>query len=356
MRRRRPVLLVLAVLAAALVGARLYLPIAVRDHIDGVLERNGAYTGRVADVDLALWRGGGEIRGLEIVKRNGEVPVPLVAVPKASGSLRWGALLRHGALVLDARVESPEIHLVSAPTAEQRQTGEGGRWQETLEALTPIRVDRVTVRDGRAHFHDFHSDPRIDVQLSDLSLVAENLAALRDAGEPLPAHARLEATPMTAGRLTVTADLDPRAPLPRFEAEAELTGMELVPWNDLLRAYAGFDAEAGTIALFAEVEAREGHVEGYLKPFVEGLEIVDPEPEAEQQSALQSAWEALVGATAEVLEDQPTERLATRVPISGSVERPEAEFWPAFANLLRNAFVEAFAPRLEGARRAGGAR
>jgi hypothetical protein len=337
----------LALLALALVGARLYLPTAVRDYVNRVLERNGDYTGRVAEVDLALWRGAGEIRGLEIVKRNGEVPVPFVEVPRASGSLDWGALLRYGELVLEAEVESPALHLVAAPTQAEQQTGEGGRWQETVDALTPIRVDRVTVRDGRVHYHDFHSDPRVDVVLSDLSLVAENLTNIRDPEDPLPARARLEATPMTAGRLLVTADLDPLARSPRFDVDVELTGMELVPWNDLLRAYAGFDAQAGTIALFAELEAREGRFEGYLKPFVADLDVLDVEQEAEEQSPLASAWEALVGVTAEVLQNQPTERLATRVPVSGSVERPETGFWPAFLNVLRNAFVEAFSPRLD---------
>src|SRR5690606_22131350 len=53
----RNVLLVFGLLALALIGVRLYLPTAVRNYVNGVLERNGEYTGRVADVDLALWRG-----------------------------------------------------------------------------------------------------------------------------------------------------------------------------------------------------------------------------------------------------------------------------------------------------------
>lgn len=349
-RTLRPLWALLALVAAGLIGARLYLPIAVRDHINGVLERNGAYTGRVVDVDLALWRGAGEIRGLEIVKRNGEVPVPLIEVPRAYGSLQWMALLRHGELVLEAIVEGPELHLVGAPRKEQQQYGEGGRWQETIEALTPIRVDRLTVRDGSAHFHDFHSNPRIDVVLSDISLVAENLTNIRNQDEPLPARARLTATPMTAGQLTVQAALDPLARLPRFDVDAELTGMDLVPWNSLLRAYGGLDVEAGTIAVYAEAEAQDGRFDGYLKPFVTGLDVLDFEEEKDEKNPLELAWEAVAGATAELLQNQPAEQLATRVPLSGTVENPETEFWPTFVNVLRNAFVEAFAPRLDGSR------
>ncbi len=346
-RRLRAVLAVSALLIAALIGARLYLPTAVRNHLNGILERNGAYTGHVAEVDLALWRGSGEIRGLEIVKRNGEVPVPFLELARASGSLQWSALLRHGELVLDADVEAPALHLVAAPSEEEQQFGEGGRWQETVEALMPIRVDRISVREGRLHFHDFHSDPKVDVLLSDISLDARNLTNIRDPEKPLPAHARLTATPMTAGQLIVTADLDPLARLPRFDVDAELRDMELEPWNSLLRAYGGFDVERGSIAVYAELEAGEGRFEGYLKPFVLGLDVLDVEAEKDEKNVFQLAWEAAVGATAEIFQNQPTEQLATRVPLSGTVENPETEFWPTFVNVLRNAFVEAFAQRLE---------
>lgn len=348
MSRRRVWWGVLVLLAFALVGLRLSLPIAVRHYVNGVLESNGAYTGRVADVDLALWRAGGEVQGLEIVKRNGKVPVPLVEVPRAYASLRWRALL-HGKLALDATVVSPALHLVGAPNEEQQQYGVGGRWQETFDALTPIDIDRLTVRDGRAHFHDFHSKPPVDVFLSDISLVAENLTQAGDARDPLPAHARLTATPMTAGQLTVTADFDPLARVPRFEVDTELTGMELAPWNPLLRAYGGIEVRAGSIALYAEADAHEGRFDGYLKPFVADLEVVDVEQE-DDPNVFASAWKALVGAASDALKNPRTKKLATRAPLTGTVENPEVEFWPAFVNALRNAFVEAYAPRLENAR------
>ena len=77
------------------------------------------------------------------------------------------------------------------------------------------------------------------------------------------------------------------------------------------------------------------------------LDVLDADQEKEEQNVFQLAWEATVGAAAEALENQPADQLATRVPLSGTVENPETEFWPTFVNVLRNAFVEAFAQRLE---------
>lgn len=248
MGRRSVLLSLLGLLIVVLAGARPYLATAVRDYINGVLEDNGAYTGRVADVDIALWRGGGEIRGLEIVKRSGVVPVPLIELPRAYGSLRWEMLFRHGELVLEATVEGPALHLVAGRNEAEQQYGAGGFWQASFEALTLIRVDRLTVRDGRFHFHDFHSNPRVDVSPSDISLVADNLTNVRDDSEPLPAHVHLTAKPMTAGQLLVTADLDPLARFPRFDVQAKLTGMKLQPWNSLLIAYGGIEPGGGILA------------------------------------------------------------------------------------------------------------
>lgn len=346
-RRRRWTIASFVVVAVGLIGARLYLPTAIRSYMNHVLEANGAYTGRVRDVDVALWHGAFAVYDLEIVKRNGEVPVPFVDVPEATGSLAWGSLFRDAGVVLQVNVQGPVLRVVAGPTEAQRQDGSGARWQETLEALTPIRIDRLTVQDGRAEFHDFHSEPEVDVRLTGITLVAENLTNLRDPEKPMPARAHLRATPMNAGALDLKADLDPLAESPTFDADLEVTGMELAPWNSFLRAYAGFDVEAGSIALFSEVRAEEGRFDGYLKPFVQDLDVLRIEEEADEQNVFQSAWEALVGATAEVLQNQPTERLATRIPLRGTVKNPETEFWPVFANVFRHAFVEAFSPRLE---------
>lgn len=102
--------------------------------------------------------------------------------------------------------------------------------------------------------------------------------------------------------------------------------------------------------MYAEVEAEDGRFDGYLKPFVIGLDVLDLDKEKEEENIFRLAWEATVGAAAELLQNQSEEQLATQVPLSGTVENPEAEFWPTFVNVLRNAFVEAFAQRFGSSR------
>jgi hypothetical protein len=50
-----------------------------------------------------------------------------------------------------------------------------------------------------------------------------------------------------------------------------------------------------------------------------------------------------------VLENKETKAIATRVPIAGTIEQPEVDYWIAFFGVLRNAFVEAYSPRFASA-------
>jgi hypothetical protein len=153
---------------------------------------------------------------------------------------------------------------------------------------------------------------------------------------------------MNRGRLWARVEVDPFAQRPDFDLDGAVTGADLTQWNDFLRAYAGVDVQRGSFSVYVELLGHAGRFEGYLKPFVEDLDVLRLEDEIEEQGFFASIWEALVGGAAEVLEDQPEDRQATRIPLSGSVDDPEASFWAALGGALRNAFVERLLPQLEG--------
>jgi len=343
---RKTLSIVLVIMALAVI-VRALLPLAIQRYVNHVLDRGPTYTGRIGDVDLHLWRGASEIEGAEIRKRSGAVPVPLFAADAIAFSVAWRALLG-GALVAEATLVRPQLNVVAGPTPERRQTGTEQDWRQIVEDLLPIRIDRFEVRDGSVHFRDFHSDPRVDVYLQHVALVATNLANSRGVETDRVAHLALRAVPMNQGRLEMDVALDPFAEQPDFDFDGAVVGADLTQWNDFLRAYAKMDVQRGTISLYGELLARDGRFEGYLKPFLADVDVLSLEDEAKEQSWLASAWEALVGATQEGLEDQPKDRSATRIPISGTVQDPEIGFWATFASTLRNAFVEGLVPQLEG--------
>jgi len=339
-------------LAAILIAARAYAPLAIQRYVNRVLDATPGYEGRIGDVDLALLRGAYTIDSVEIQKTGGRVPVPFFRAPQVDLSIEWRQLFR-GSLVGEIWLESPQLNFVVGPSPEERQAGTEADWRKTVRELLPVRINRVTARRGEIHLRDFRSDPPVDVYLEDVTLRVENLSNSLDLSRDMVARARATASPKGGGRLEIRTAIDPYADLPTFEVALQATGVALSGWNDLLRAYAGIDVQRGSLRLYAELRAESGAFEGYLKPFFEDVDVLRIREELGEQGLLASLWEALVGGTAEALEDQ-SDRVATLVPISGRVESPEIGFWTTLANVVRNAFIEAFAPGLEHGRRGRG--
>jgi hypothetical protein len=344
MRARRGWLVALAVLALALVGARAYAPVALQRYVNRALDRAEGYDGRIGDVDLNLLRGAYEIEDVEIVKENGKARVPLFSAPLVDLSIEWRALF-DGAVVAEMWLENPEVNFVAGP-AQERQSGVEADWRDVVRGLMPVRINRVTARDGRVHFRSFRTDPPVDVYLDDVQLVVQNLTNSEDLSDDLVANASWSAVPMHAGSMKGALAIDPYADQPTFDLDCQLTGVALKNFNDFFRAYAGIDVQRGSLRLFAELQAKEGGFQGYVKPFFEDVEVLASE-EVEEQGFFASVWEAIVGGAAEVLEDQSEERVATRIPIAGTVASPDVGFWRTLGNVLRNAFLQAFVPALE---------
>jgi hypothetical protein len=343
-RRWRQAGIALALLVGLLLAVRALAPIAVQRYVNRTLDRAEGYEGHIGDVDLNLWRGAYEVEQVEIVKSGGRVPVPLLRAPLVDLSLEWGALF-DGAIVGEIWFEQPELNFVAGPAAE-RQSGAEADWRTVVEDLLPVRINRVTVRDGTMHFRSFGADPPLDVYLQDVDLVVLNLTNSEDLSEDLVARARFEAVPMDRGRVRARMAIDPYAARPSFDLDCQISGVALTHLNDLFRAYAGIDVQRGRLDLVAELQAEDGSFRGYIKPFFADVDVLGRE-ELDDQSWLASLWEALVGGTVELFEDQEQDRVATRIPIAGTVSSPDVGFWRTLGNVLRNAFLEAFVPSLE---------
>jgi hypothetical protein len=171
-------------------------------------------------------------------------------------------------------------------------------------------------------------------------VLAENLTNIR--GEESDVFATVAARGLVMGETPVSVDarLDPVADPPELELDAELEKLPLPMLNPLLEAYANVDAEAGTFSLYTEIATADGRFTGYVKPLLENAEFLSL---SEDESFFRKAWEGVVDLLAEVFENQPKERVATRVPLSGELDAVDAELVPAIFNVLRNAFVQALA-------------
>jgi hypothetical protein len=58
-------------------------------------------------------------------------------------------------------------------------------------------------------------------------------------------------------------------------------------------------------------------------------------------------WEAIVGTTSEILKNQKKDVLATRIPIKGTIQNPQPDITATIVNVLRDAFIKAYLPKIE---------
>lgn len=337
----------LVVVAAAGI-ARAILPGYVRDYVNATLDRNLAYAGSIGNVEMHLWRGAYSISDVRILKRNGDVPVPLFAAKRVDFSIQWSAL-RRGSIVGEVMMEKPQINFVDAPADEGTQTGGGAPWLDVIRDLFPFKINRATVRDGSIHFRAYQTAKPVDVYLSKVEATIDNLSNIENDLNPLVATVDVKALAMDHAKLEYKMTLDPFSYRPTFHLALRLLNLDVTRINDLAIAYGKFDFEKGWFDLVVEADAKEGLLTGYAKPLFRDLQIFSLKSDLKEDNVLQLFWEALAGAAAALLKNQNRDQFGTLIPFQGDLtESTSADILATVGNVLRNAFIRAYLPRLEG--------
>jgi len=330
-----------------LVLARPAMPWAIRWYVNRTLDKSQIYQGRIGQIELSLWRGAYAIRDVRIVKMTGNVPVPLFASPRVEFALQWDALLKRK-LVGRMRMEQPELNFVAAHGEADSQTGAGGPWLQIIRDLFPFRINRAEVADGSVHFRTFTTDKPVDVYLSHMDATVDNLTNIWDEVSPMVTTVKATAMAMDQARFEYQMKLDPFSYRPTFHMATRLLGLDVTKINDLAIAYGSFDFHRGWFDLVVEVDAKEGQIDGYVKPLFRDLKIFSLREDIKNDNVLQFFWEGLLGLATGVVKNHPRDQFGTLVPFHGSAEgRTTTDIFATIGNVLRNAFVRAYLPRLQ---------
>jgi len=337
---------ILMVLVALLLTARAVLPYFVKKYANETINRMPGYGGHIGDVDIHLWRGAYTINDIDIVKTDGDVPVPFFAAEDVDFSVEWRALFQ-GSLVAKIKFLHPVINFVAGPTEETSQVGVDKPWLSVIKDLFPLNINRFEVVDGEVHYRDFSSKPKIDLEIDRLHVMATNLTNSSKLSKTLIANIDVTGRIFKEGRLGLKIRLDPRPDKATFDLAATIDPIPLETINSFTEAYAHFDFQKGTFALALELAAKDGHIEGYLKPIFDDIVIADLQDAV--KNPLKLAWESFVGGVTRLLRNQPKNRFATKIPISGEFDAPRVEVLPTLGNLLKNEFIRAYQGDLDGA-------
>jgi hypothetical protein len=345
---RRIIGLLLLLLVLVAVVGRAMLPRLVRDYVNSTLDRNPLYSGRIGEVEIHLWRGAYSIRDVRISKTAGNVPVPLFSATRVDFAIQWDALL-HRKFVGRVVMEEPQINFVDASDESDDQTGAGGPWLQMIQDLFPFRINRALIRNGSVHFRAFETETPVDIYLSRVEGSIDNLGNIRDETKPLVSTAEVAGLAMDHAKFEFNMTLDPFSYRPTFHMAMRLLNLDVTKINDLALAYGNFDFEHGWFDFVVEADAKEGRLTGYAKPLFRHLEVLSLRDDVEDGNVLQVFWQALVGAVAAIFKNQPRDQFGTMIPFSGDISgSTTTDILATIGNVLRNAFIRAYLPRLEG--------
>jgi Domain of Unknown Function (DUF748) len=328
-----------------LVGFRIALPYIVKDYVNKTLSEIPGYKGEVGDITMNLWRGAYEIIDVSLVKKDGKVPVPFFSAKKIDLSVQWGAIF-HGSLVGEIYLRNPKLNFVEGPTKQQSQNNISGSWTDKVKKLFPLRINKFQIDSGEIHFRNYYSDPKVDIFLNNISALAENLTNSKDISDSLMATLKAHGNVMGQGTFLLNAKIDPFQKAPTFKFAMSLKNIDLTKLNNFIMAYGKFDVEQGTFQLYGEFAAANGKFEGYVKPIIRNMEVLSLKKDI--KNPLKLFWEAIVGAVTGVFKNQSENQLAAKIPFSGSFKDPSANIWDTVGSILKNAFIKALVPGIEG--------
>ena len=347
-KRRRILRIILITLVAALIIFRLLLPRIVLNYVNKTLSEMEEYYGHVEDIDLHLYRGAYVIKNIKILKleskdKNTTDTLPFFKSDAIDLSVEWKSLFK-GRIVSELEFTKPVINYVKGSNPDKEVKQDTADFRKLVKDLVPIKINRFQIVNGEIHYIDPGAQPKIDVFMNNIQVLATNLSNVTEKGELLTARMRGTGD-VYDGRFVLNTRMNLLEKDPTFDLNAELITLNLVNLNPMMQAYGNFDVKKGNFSLYTEFAAKRGEFGGYVKPIIKDLDVV--QWNKEEGNFKQILWETLVGSAAEVFQNQNKEQLATKVDINGKFTDPNINTWRAISYVLRNAFAKALQPAID---------
>lgn len=330
-------LFITALLILIVAAVRIWLPYGVKGYVNGALRDIPGYTGSVGDIDIALLRGAYVIQDLDLRRVDATSDIPLLSIDNADISIEWKALF-HGRIVSEIVLTRPGFHYVFEDHREpQAPTPETVSWLDAVKDLVPIAINHLEIVDGKIAFQQISSDPKIDVNLDQLNLVATNLRNVDSSDGELNSTVHASAVSIGDGAITIDGDMNLLRTIPDIDISLALDNASAPAFNQLISHYAGVAFKRGTISVYSELAIADGYLVGYIKPVLDEIEILD-----QDQGLISTLWESIVGFLSLLLENPTTDAIATKVPFEGDLNNPDTDVLAGIGNILKNAWLEAF--------------
>jgi hypothetical protein len=133
---------------------------------------------------------------------------PVGSIPRLDASVHWRALLS-GKLVADFAISGPELHLdighLRTEASDPEPVTDRG-WQEALQAIYPLKINRFKIVNGKATYVD--DGPFKPLELSRINVVIDNIRNVRSNPRDYPSPIHAEAVVFDRGTVAIDGHAD----------------------------------------------------------------------------------------------------------------------------------------------------
>jgi len=290
----------------------------------------------IEQVQINPWNCSLDLNDLVLKKKSNKIPVPFFTCPRVHIATQWEEIL-HWSLRSRITITKPVVNFVNGPTEDTSQTALEPEWVTAVKQLVPLRINRFTVVDGDIHYYDFHADPEINMEMTDVELSLDNLTNSKHLSTLMPTTAEMTGRPFKRGRLNVHLACNTDLKQPTFAEKIALENIPAPALNSFLAKYGSVYAKTGNLAFYSEMVSAKGGYNGYAKPFFQDL-VFEPMPK--DRGGLAEIWSALVNGVKDIFENDQ-DAVATTIPISGRYTDPDVDFWSAAFGVIENAWFQA---------------
>lgn len=332
------------VILSILIVVRILLPFIILKVVNKELSSMKGYYGQVKDIDLALFRGAYTVKDIFINKVNEESgdQTELFLCPLIDISIEWRSLFK-GRIVSELELSKPVLAFTAKEAEPEQMEKDSQDFKKILKTFTPISVNRFEITEGELGFKDPNINPKVDIALTNAHVVGLNLSNVQDTSD-LPARINAMAN-IYGGILDLKMRLDALAEDPTYDINLEVKGTELTKLNEFFKAYGKFDVNKGTFGMYMEMAANDRKFLGYVKPFIDDLDIAGPEDR--KDAILQKLWEGILGVVGDILEAPDSDKIATKIPIAGEYGDRRIGTWYAVWGAIKNGLFTAMYPALD---------
>jgi hypothetical protein len=215
-----------------------------------------------------------------------------------------------------------------------------GKKRPSPDPQWTLRLDKAVIAASEIGFVNRTKEPAYRAYLSRLD---GSIADLGNHASGARAHFDLRGRFLGSGDTRLTGSFREGASSPDFDLNLRIEATDMTRMNDLLRAYGKFDVVAGEFSFYSELKARDGNLEGYVKPLFKGMKVYDKRQDRDK-TLFRKLYEMLVGGVAGLLRNHERKEVATVANVSGRIDGARTSGWQIAFRLLENAFFRSILP------------